>query len=171
MAATAILKNEKSIQSGFSLIELITVIIILGILSAIALPRFFRTADFEARFVVDDLRQAMQFAQKTAVSSGCSSQLTLTNNDYQIQTDTNCGAGAALYTTALTHPSEGGSYNLSFPASVSVASPVSPVTLQFFTNGTIARSGVLITTPLQIQINQSSITQTFFIHGMTGLIE
>jgi len=43
-------------SSGFSLVELIIIIIILGILSAVALPRFFRPADFEARFLVDDLK-------------------------------------------------------------------------------------------------------------------
>lgn len=159
-------------QTGFSLVELITVIIILGILSAVALPRFFRPADFEARFVVDDMKLAMQFAQKRAVNSGCPVEVVLTATGFQLWGDSNCGSSPANFNAVIKHPSDGGAFAVTFPTGVSLISPAPPLTLRFTTFGTITDgTGVQYNPPLTVQISQAGMTRTLTVNGSTGLIE
>jgi MSHA pilin protein MshC len=55
-------------QSGFTLVELVTIIVILGIISAVALPRFFDRNTFESRGFYDQVISTLRYAQKTAVA-------------------------------------------------------------------------------------------------------
>lgn len=55
-------------QRGFTLTELITVIVIAGILSVAALPRFFDNDVFQQRGAADQVKSALRFAQKAAVA-------------------------------------------------------------------------------------------------------
>jgi MSHA pilin protein MshC len=78
-------------QSGFTLTELIMVIVILGILSVAAMPMWFSKADFEARGYFDEVLQAARYAQKMAVVSNCNVEFALT------------GTGATLRILASPH--------------------------------------------------------------------
>jgi MSHA pilin protein MshC len=55
---------------GFTIVELVVVIIILGIISAVAAPRFFDLQDYKEIAFKDELVSALRFAQKRAVASG-----------------------------------------------------------------------------------------------------
>ena len=55
-------------NAGFTLVELVTVIVILGVLAAVGLPRFFGTAAYENRAGVDRAVSALGFAQQQAMS-------------------------------------------------------------------------------------------------------
>ena len=61
-------------NSGFSMVELIVVILVLGILAAIAMPRFVDLDSFRARAAYDEVAGAVRYAQKLAVASGCEVQ-------------------------------------------------------------------------------------------------
>lgn len=61
--------SNKSRQRGFTLVELVTIIVILGIVSAVALPRFFDNPVFESRMAADQVKSALRYAQKVAVAS------------------------------------------------------------------------------------------------------
>ncbi len=58
-------------NSGFSLIEMLTVIILIGIIGIVALGRLGSQSDTEARGFFDDTVAAVRFAQKLAISNGC----------------------------------------------------------------------------------------------------
>lgn len=55
-------------QRGFTLIELIMVIVLLGVLAVFAAPRFFNSDDFNARGFHDETLSYLRYAQKAAVA-------------------------------------------------------------------------------------------------------
>lgn len=79
--------DDKKTQYGFTLVELITVILILGFLAVTVLPRFLQTSSFESRTVQDKLisaaRQAQQLAMTKAVSANV--QLITDNTNKRIR--------------------------------------------------------------------------------------
>lgn len=71
-------------QRGFTIVELIMVIVILGIISAVALPRFFDRKTFDERFYFEETLSAIRYGQKLAVASGCSVRFKLDSNGYAL---------------------------------------------------------------------------------------
>ncbi|MDO8311366.1 MAG: prepilin-type N-terminal cleavage/methylation domain-containing protein [Sideroxyarcus sp.] len=57
-----------NINRGFTLVELITVMVIVGILAVAALPRFFDRNTFEERGTADQVKAALRYAQKVAIA-------------------------------------------------------------------------------------------------------
>lgn len=80
--------------SGFTLVELIVILVLLGIVSAVALPRFFGLTDYQVRAAYDEVSAAVRYAQKLAVASGCDVQVQIYNDGYALQQhQTGCSSG------------------------------------------------------------------------------
>lgn len=58
-------------MKGFSLIELVTVMVIVGIVALFAAPRFFSTNPFSERGFYEDALAAVRYTQKFAIASRC----------------------------------------------------------------------------------------------------
>ncbi len=58
-------------NGGYTVVELVLVIVIIAILGAVAGPRFFDNAAFDERAYLDELVSSLRYAQKIAVASGC----------------------------------------------------------------------------------------------------
>ena len=69
-------RNENRV-SGFTLVELITVMVIVGILAVAVLPRFFTVSTFEDRGSADQVKSILRFAQKTAIAQHTPVRVTL----------------------------------------------------------------------------------------------
>ena len=62
--------RKSSIQSqrGFTMVELITVMVIAGVLVAVAAANYFSTTEFESRGFYDQIMSTLRYAQKAAIA-------------------------------------------------------------------------------------------------------
>lgn len=81
--------RNRAQQSGFTLIELILVIIILGVLAVYAAPRMFDSADFKARGFHDASLSLLRYAQKTAIAQRRTVCVSFTSNNASLRTASN----------------------------------------------------------------------------------
>lgn len=89
-------------QRGFTLVELVMVIIIAGMLATYALPRFFSKDSFENRGFYTEVLNAVRYAQQLAVAINCNTRVTLTANSYTVTIADNPSIcdGSAIATSA-----------------------------------------------------------------------
>lgn len=60
--------RRRKVVAGFTMIELITVMILVGILSVVALPRFDALSSFDAAGYADQTAALLRYGQKTAIA-------------------------------------------------------------------------------------------------------
>jgi MSHA pilin protein MshC len=112
--------------NGFTLIELVTVIVILGVLAAIAGPRFFGENIFRVRGYADEVATALRYAQKIAVASGCPVQVSLAPATgytlMQRAASGNTCATSGAYSLAVKRPDGGDDYRGTPPTGVDIGS-------------------------------------------------
>ena len=89
--------SRKRRQTGFTLVELVTSIVIIGILAAAIEPKFIGNQTFSERGYADEVAAALRYAQAVAVANGCGAAVTITAISYQALQPGNaqptCGGG------------------------------------------------------------------------------
>ncbi len=87
--------------------ETIMVIIIMGIFSAITIPKFFTLASYQNQVYFDDTVSAIRYAQKFAVATGCLVQVTVNAHGYALNRpseEDQCRNANALFSLPITRP-------------------------------------------------------------------
>jgi MSHA pilin protein MshC len=89
MVDSKALKNQQ--QSGFTLVELIVTMMIIGILAVAILPRFIETSAFDTRGFNDEVLAALRYGHKAAVASRRNICVSFTNTSVTLSTATASG--------------------------------------------------------------------------------
>lgn len=128
-------------EHGFTLVELIVTMVIVGILAVAVMPRFASTTVFDERRFYDATLAILRYAQKSAVaqrrtvcvSFGANSSITLT-------IDTNFNDGGTC-PTDLAGPAGGAPHTLTPPAGVAFTAV--PANFTFLPSGSASQGQVL----------------------------
>lgn len=97
--------NGTRLLSGFTLIELVVTLLLIGLLAAVAAPRFFSQQPFAERGFFEETLTAVRYAQKYAVASGCTVRVVTTANSYALfRAAALATCNTAPFATALANP-------------------------------------------------------------------
>jgi MSHA pilin protein MshC len=162
-------------QRGFTLIELIMVIVILGVLAVFAAPRIFNTGDFDARGFHDETMAYLRYAQKTAIAQRRTVCVELNPTGVSMTMDTDTPPDAVCNTTpAVTLPNAPHvGTGLAATTGTSASSCVTPATISSFRYtplGSPATVGSATELPCNVEItitNSTAITveaNTGYVH-------
>ena len=88
--------------SGFTLVELIVVILLVGILSVAAIPRFFSDDGFKARGVADEITTSIRHAQRLSMTRGVQHRIDVAPTYYYVCKSN--GNNCAINGTDVRHP-------------------------------------------------------------------
>ena len=138
---------------GFTMPELVMVLVITAILAAVAGPRFFTQSEFDERGFYDQVTAAARFAQKYAVTSGLPVRFTVAANSFAL-TQSNG-------TAPVQNP---GTFTAFTGAEAGITLTMTPTSsITFDALGTVPT----------ISNSQATVTvgsRSFIIHGATGFV-
>ncbi len=146
-------------HSAYTIVELIIVIVIIGILSAVALPKFFDTLSFSSATYFDEVLHSVRYAQKMAVGKGCDVEVSSTGDSLALKLRQNCKTG--LFNIGLTDNVSFGSFVKDAPKGVTIVSNDLPLYFDSLGRAHDAAGNVVGAT---ISVN----TKTLQIVGETG---
>lgn len=132
-------------EGGFTLIELIVTLIIVGILAIAIVPRFADRADFDARGFLDGTLSVLRYAQKTAVAQRRTVCVSFGASAVTLTVASSFGGACD---TALAGPNGEVPYSLVAPSGISFTA--TPTNFSFLPSGS------------------ASLGQTLSVTGLTG---
>jgi MSHA pilin protein MshC len=147
-------------EAGYTAVELVVVMVLVGILAANALPRFVSASRFEAMGFQDAVVNALRYAQKIALASRCDTRVQIGASGYAIwQRAAGCTSGA--FTRPVTRPGAG-NWSASTPAGVAVGT----LDLFFDARGRPhdVASGAVYTAPQAVTVGARTVT----VESVTG---
>ncbi len=109
-------RGAAALCRGFTLIEMVMVLVIAGVLAVVALPRMFNATEFQSRGLSDQVQASLRYAQKIAIAQHRFVCATFTANSLSltIGPSNTCGTPIASLTS-------NGNYVLNAPSSISFA--------------------------------------------------
>lgn len=85
--------------SGFTVVELVTCIVLIGIVGAVVAPRFFDNQAFSERGYIDEVAFSLRYARQVAIASQCNVAVTVNGAGYtamqRAAAGNNCSAAGA----------------------------------------------------------------------------
>ena len=151
-------------QCGFTLIELVMVLVLLGILAVYAVPRMINTGDFYARGFHDQSLAYLRYAQKTAIAQRRTVCVTLSSSGISLS----MASAAASNTCAATLSGPNGEAALSARSGVAFSS-----TLSNFNFDALGQPVTTAATPAQAatqMLQVANVSRSITIEAGTGYV-
>lgn len=149
-------------KTGFTLVELIIVIVIIGVISVVVAPRFFDKDAYASRGFYEVSLSALRYAHKLAMGSGCHTQVNFSATGVTVKQRASCTSGA--FDVDVKHP---GKPDQAFSES---APGVSIGSLSIYYDGAgrpyDSASGVLLSAPVTLAVD----TRTLQVEPYTGFV-
>ncbi|HUR40506.1 MAG TPA: type II secretion system protein [Verrucomicrobiae bacterium] len=147
---------------GFTLVELIVVIVLMAILAAAAAPRFWDSGAFEGPAFAHELAAAARYAQKLAVTSGCPVRFTISDaRHYALLQPQNAPVHGGSCDPSLVrnvlHPGTGEAFAGTAPAGVTIDTLT---TVDFQSTGAPRVGGTELTSDLSIALTGAAVRIT-----------
>lgn len=146
------------------MVELVMIMVILGALAVVAVPRFFAREAFDERGFFDESLAAARYAQRLAVATGCDVQVSFGPVGYALNSRAGgCTSGA--FTAPVPHPSRPGQFSGSPPAGVVVG----PAATWYFDKIGRPRDGAGVLLPVPAIVSVGGLTlvvepETGYVH-------
>ena len=113
-------------RSGFTIVEAVVLISIVGIIAAVAAPRFLALSEMDAARAHRQALADFRYAQRVSANSGCPVQVDFGIGLYTLTRRTNCRSGA--YSQPMVDPvSNTTPYSVTLPIGVAITSSVDPL--------------------------------------------
>lgn len=148
---------------GFTLVELIIVIVVMGVISVVVAPRFFDKDAYKSRGFYELSLTALRYAHKLAMGTGCHTQVNFSATGVTVKQRDNCTSGA--FSVDVKHPGNPDQLFSESETGVSIGS------LSIFFDGAgrpyDSGTGVLLTAPVSLTIDTRSLQvqpYTGFVH-------
>ncbi|MHB8253712.1 MAG: prepilin-type N-terminal cleavage/methylation domain-containing protein [Acidiferrobacter sp.] len=123
-------RNFRATTSGYTLLEIVVVLVVVSILAAVLAPRFIGVSGFTGQTTADKLLVAARYAETLAQNQNVSTSLTVTGTDFSVEQNN----------TPVTNPTlQSASFVVPLPSGVTIT----PQTTVTFT-----RPGVPNATPI-----------------------
>lgn len=150
---------------GFTLIELIMVMVLLGILAAYAAPRIFNRSDFDARGMHDMTMSYLRYAQKSAIAQRRQVCVGYSASSVSLTIAGAAGAGACPAASTLSGPD--GQPTLNAPSGVSFTP--TPATMAFDALGQpLDNTGAVLASARTIVVAGTG--RTITVEAVTGYV-
>lgn len=130
-------------SAGFTLVELVVTLVIIGALAAVSAPLFFSAQDFQQSGFRNEAVAVIRYAQKAAVGSGCGVQVAIAANTISLTTAAGVGTCfSGPFNQAVSDPSNPGvAFSRFAPNGVTIAITAGPSPFLFCPLGDTSSSG------------------------------
>jgi MSHA pilin protein MshC len=116
--ATFLAGRRRPLAAGFTLPELVVTLVLIGIMAAVIAPRFASRAEFDVFGYTEGTKQALRFAQKSAIAKRRSVCATIAGNSLSFTFGASYGAACSL---SLLEPASSKAYVLAAPSGVTIS--------------------------------------------------